>query len=118
MIREESGGHGDDDRDKEPQHEQDQVLWQVKPRCACGRAILGHVESHSGSDTALEMSLNVADKGPPGPRAWAVSRVSAFARGCSSKPNCTAVSEISCVWVGGLILFRPWLLGNAGRRGW
>src|SRR3954451_25183370 len=90
MIREESGSYGDDDRDKEPRHEQYQVLRPVKPRCACGRAILGHVQSHSGSDTAAGMSLNVADKGPRGPRAWAVSRVSAFARACSSKPNCTA----------------------------
>src|SRR3954462_13118804 len=31
MIREESGGYGDNDRDKEPRHEQYQVLRQVKP---------------------------------------------------------------------------------------
>src|SRR5215218_2188052 len=32
MIREESGGYGDDDRDKEPRHEQYQVLRQAKPQ--------------------------------------------------------------------------------------
>src|SRR3954464_13295517 len=31
MIREELGGYGDDDRDKEPRHEQHQVLRQGKP---------------------------------------------------------------------------------------
>src|SRR3954467_3603942 len=89
MIREESGSYGDDDRDKEPRHEQYQVLRQ-EAAMHVRESDLEPCPSHSGSDTALEMSLNVADKGPRGPRAWAVSRVSAFARGCSSKPNCTA----------------------------
>src|SRR3954464_6666955 len=63
MIREESGSYGDDDRDKEPRHEQYQVLRPVKPRCACGRAILGHVQSHSGSDTAAEIGSEVTKLG-------------------------------------------------------